>query len=145
MVALKMHQKDHLILKRIKYGIRLGEPNRPMSISPKRVEPILCVGPWHNEDPDLPTTFQKTWSTRMKFGLQGWGLLYKDEAWSTKMKLGLQGWSLVYKDEAYSTRMRLVLQGWDLLHKERRQDLTTIKRLQHPHKRVRVTNSSLAL
>ena len=38
--------------KRIKYEIRLGEPNRPigepnrpMSTSPKRVEPILCVGP----------------------------------------------------------------------------------------------------
>ena len=41
-----------LILKRIKYEIRLGEPNgpigepnRPMSTSPKRVEPILRVGP----------------------------------------------------------------------------------------------------
>jgi len=33
------------ILKRIKYEIRLGEPNRPMSTSPKKVEPILCVGP----------------------------------------------------------------------------------------------------
>ena len=32
-----------------------------------------------------------------------------------------------------------------LLYKERRQDLTTIKRPQHPHKKVRVTNSSLAL
>ena len=33
------------LLKRIKYEIRLGEPNRPMSTSPKRVEPILCLGP----------------------------------------------------------------------------------------------------
>ena len=33
------------ILKRIKYEIRLGKLNRPMSTSPKKVEPILCVGP----------------------------------------------------------------------------------------------------
>ena len=32
-------------LKRIKYEIRLGEPNRPMSTSPKKIEPILRVGP----------------------------------------------------------------------------------------------------
>ena len=39
-------------MKRIKYEIRLdkpngsiGEPNRPMSTSPKKVEPILRVGP----------------------------------------------------------------------------------------------------
>ena len=32
-------------VKRIKYEIRLGEPNRPMSTGPKEVEPILCVGP----------------------------------------------------------------------------------------------------
>ena len=42
----------YLSMKRIKYGIRLGEPNgpigepnRPMSTSPKKVEPILRVGP----------------------------------------------------------------------------------------------------
>ena len=34
-----------LKLKRIKYEIRLGEPNRPMSTSPKKVETIFCVGP----------------------------------------------------------------------------------------------------
>ena len=40
------------VVKRIKYEIRLGEPNRPisepnrpMSTSPKKVEPILRVGP----------------------------------------------------------------------------------------------------
>ena len=55
-------------------------------------------------------------------------------------KLALQA-----KDEACSTRMRLALQGGGLLCKGRRQDLTTIKRPQHPHKKVRVTNSSLAL
>ena len=83
-------------LKRIKYEIRpgepnrpIGEPNRPMSTSPKRVEPILCLGPWQNEGPDLPTTFQKTWSTRMKLALQVWNLVYKDEACSRRMKLGL--------------------------------------------------------
>ena len=32
-------------MKRIKYEIRLGEPNRPMSMGPKKVEPILCVEP----------------------------------------------------------------------------------------------------
>ena len=128
------------MLKRIKYEIRLGkpnrpigEPNRPMSTSPKKVEPILCVGPWQDEGPDLPTMFQETCSARMR------GLLYKDE------KLALQGWEacsarmrgLLYKDE------KLALQGWEacsagmrgLLHKERRQDLTTIKRPQHPQKR----------
>ena len=109
-----------LLLKRIKYEIRLGkpnrplgEPNRPMSTSPKKVEPILRVGPWQDEGPNLPLTFQETCSARMK------GLFCKDE------RLALQGW------EACSARMR------GLLYKERRQDLTTIKRPQHPHKKVR--------
>ena len=73
-------------MKRIKYEIRLGEPNRPigepnrpMSASPKRVEPILRVGPWQDEGPDLPTTFLEACSARRR------GLLYKDE------KLALQG------------------------------------------------------
>ena len=41
-----------LLVKRIKYEIRLGKPNRPidepngpMSTSPKKVEPILRVSP----------------------------------------------------------------------------------------------------
>ena len=115
-------------LKRIKYEIRLGkpnrpigEPNRPMSTSPKKVEPTLRVGPWQDEVPDLPTAFQETCSTRMR------GLLYKDE------RLAQQA------GETCSTSMR------GLLYKERWQDLTTIKRPQHPHKKVRVTNSSLTL
>ena len=73
-------------LKRIKYEIRLGEPNRPigdpnrpMSTSPKKVEPILRVGPRQDEGPDLPTTFQETCSARMR------DLLYKDK------ELALQG------------------------------------------------------
>ena len=53
--------------------------------------------------------------------------------------------NLLYKDETCFARMRLALQGEDLLYKERRQDLTTIKRPQHPHKKVCVTNPSLAL
>ena len=31
------------MLKRIKYEIRLGEPNRSMSMGQKKVKPILCV------------------------------------------------------------------------------------------------------
>ena len=107
-------------MKRIKYEIRLGEPNRPigepnrpMTTSPKKVEPILRMGPWQDKGPDLPTTFQKTCSTRMR------GLLYKEEklalqggeTCSTRMRLALQGWSLLYKDEACSARMRLAPQG----------------------------------
>ena len=38
-------EKLRILVKRIKYEIRLGKPNRPMSTSPKRVEPILCLGP----------------------------------------------------------------------------------------------------
>ena len=67
-------------LKRIKYEIRLGEPNRPMSTGPKKVEPILCVGSWQNEGPDLPTKIQILEN-----------LLYKDVACSTRGKLALQG------------------------------------------------------
>ena len=40
-------------LKRIKYEIRLGKPNRPMSMGPKKVEPILCVGPLTERRPKL--------------------------------------------------------------------------------------------
>ena len=32
-------------MKRTKYEIRLGEPNRPLSMDQKKVEPILCVEP----------------------------------------------------------------------------------------------------
>ena len=41
------------LVKRIKYEIRLGEPNRPMSMGPKKVEPILCVGPLTERRPRL--------------------------------------------------------------------------------------------
>ena len=44
--------KNSITLKRIKYEMRLGEPNRPigepnrpMITSPKEVEPIFRVGP----------------------------------------------------------------------------------------------------
>ena len=119
--------------------------HRPMFTGSKKVEPILCVSPWQNEGPDLPTKFQKTCSARRRLALEGWGLLCKEETCPARRRLALQGWGLLCKDETYSTRRRLALQGEDLLYKERRQDLTTIKRPQHPHKKVRVTNSSLAL
>ena len=62
-----------------------------MSTSPKKVEPILCVGPWQNESPDLPTTFQKACLVRIKLALQGWSLLCKDETCSAKKRLAPQG------------------------------------------------------
>ena len=34
---------DQMCLKRIKYEIRLGEPNGSMSMGQKKVKPILCV------------------------------------------------------------------------------------------------------
>ena len=60
-------------MKGIKYEIRLGKPNRPidepngpMSTSPKKVEPILRVGPRQDEGPDLLITFQETCSTSIR-------------------------------------------------------------------------------
>ena len=41
------------VLKRIRYEIRLGEPNRPMSMGQKKVEPILCVEPLTERRPRL--------------------------------------------------------------------------------------------
>ena len=129
-----------------------------MSTSPKKVEPILCVGPWQNKGPDLSTTFQKTCSTRMKLALQGWSLLCKGKTCSTRMKLALQGWSLLYKDKTCSARIKLALQGWSLLCKD--ETCSAKKRLAPqgkeagPHhykkaptfsQKVCVTNSSLAL
>ena len=64
-----------------------------MSTSPKKVEPILCVGPWQNEGPDLPTKIQILEI-----------LLYKDETCSIREKLALQEEDLLCKDEACSTR-----------------------------------------
>ena len=40
-------------MKRIKYEIRLGEPNRPMSMGQKKVEPIICVEPLTKRRPRL--------------------------------------------------------------------------------------------
>ena len=43
---IKKEEKNLIsYMKRIKYEIRLGKPNRPMSTSPEKVEPILRVGP----------------------------------------------------------------------------------------------------
>ena len=87
-----------------------------MSTGPKKVEPILCVGPCQNEDPDLPTKFQILEN-----------LLCKEKTCSARRKLTLQGEDLLCKDETCSARRRLALPREDLLYKERRQGLTTIK------------------
>ena len=53
------------------WRVQQAHVHRPTSTGPKKVEPILCLGPWQNEGPDLPTKFQKTCSTRMRLALQG--------------------------------------------------------------------------
>ena len=90
-------------MKRITYEIRLGEPNRPMLMGPKKVEPILCVEPLTERRPKLAHHVSDSW------------------------RLDLQGKDLGCKDKTCPTTRRLALQGEDLLYKERRQDLTTIK------------------
>ena len=98
-----------------------------MSTGPKKVEPILCVGPCQNEDPDLPTKFQILEN-----------LLCKEKTCFARMRLALQGENLLCKEKTCSARMRLALQG-----KEARPHY--YKKPQHPHKKVRVTDPSLAL
>ena len=85
-----------------------------------RAHPFTWAPGW-DEGPDLPITFHETCSTSKG------GLSSKPE------RLVQQVWV------ACSTSL------WGLLCKERRQDLTTIKRPQHPQKKVCVTNPSLAL
>ena len=70
-----------------------------MSTGLKKVEPILCVGPWQNEGPDLPTKIQILEN-----------LLYKDETCSTREKLALQGEDLLCKEKTCSAMRRLALQ-----------------------------------
>ena len=91
-------------LKRIKYEIRLGEPNRPMSMGPKKVEPILCVGPLTEWRPSLAHHVSNSW----RLALQGKDLGCKKKTCSTRRRLALQGGDLLYK----------ALQGGDLLCKE---------------------------
>ena len=134
-IYLSRYKSEIHILKRVKYEIGLGKPNRaigepdrPMSTSPKKVEPIPCVGPWQDKGPDSPTMFRETCPTRMS------DLSYKDE-WFV-----LQGWEacpasmrgLLSKPE------RLALQG-------EKAGPHHYKRPQHPRKKVCVTDSSLAL
>ena len=90
-------------MKRIKYDIRLGEPNKPISMGQKKVEPILCVEPLIKRRPRLAHHV------------------------SDFSRLALQGKDLGCKENTCPIRRRLALQGEDLLYKERRQDLTTIK------------------
>ena len=104
---------SYSLLKRIKYEIRLGEPNRPMSTGPKTVEPILCVGPLTEWRPRLAHQVSDSW------------------------KLALQGEDLLCKEKTCSAKVRLALQG-----KEARPHY--YKKPQHPHKKVRVTDFSLA-
>ena len=97
-------------LKRIKYEIRLGEPNRSMSMGPKENRAhSLC------EVPDK--TKAQTCLPRLRFL----------KTCSARRGLGLQGQDLSHKEKTCPTRIRLALQGKDLGYKERRQDLTTIK------------------
>ena len=82
----------------------------------------LAWAPSRDEGPDLPITFQETCSTS-KRGLSSKPRRLVQQVWVTSSA------SL-----------------WGLLCKERRQDLTIIKRPQHPQKRyVWVINPSLAL
>ena len=86
-----------------------------MSTGPKKVEPILYVGPLTERRPRLA---HQVLDSR---------------------RLALQGEDLLYKEKTCSARMRLALQG-----KEVRPHY--YKKPQHPpHKKVRVTDSSLTL
>ena len=122
------------LLKRIKYEIRLGEPNRSMSTGPMKVESILCVGLLTERKPRLAHQVSDSW----KLALQGEDLLHKEKTCSARMRLALQGEDLLHKEKTCSARMRLALQG-----KEARPHY--YKKPQHPHKKVCVTDSSLAL
>ena len=69
-------------MKRIKYEIRLGEPNRPMSTGhvhrPKEGRAHPLCGPLTERRPRLAHQVSEN-------------LLYKDETCSARMKLALQG------------------------------------------------------
>ena len=82
-------------MKRIKYEIRLGAQHahvhRPTSTGPKKVEPILCLGPLTEQRPRLAHQVSEN-------------LLHKDETCSVRMRLALQGGDLLCKDETCSTR-----------------------------------------
>ena len=113
-------------LKRVNCEIRPGRPNRPIgeskvptSTHPKKVGPILSHGPpVRTKAQTCPSRFKKL-------------VLQAREACPASLR-GL-----------FSRSGRLAQQVWEacsaslggLLCKERRQDLTTIKRPQHPQKR----------
>ena len=74
-------------LKRIKYEIKLGEPNRSMSMGPKesRAHSLCEVPDKTKAQTCLPRfRFLKTCSARRGLGLQ-------DKTCSTRKRLGLQG------------------------------------------------------
>ena len=115
--------KEKWFMKRTKYEIRLGKPNRPLSMDQKKVEPILCVEPLTERRLRLAHHVSDSW----RLALQGKDLGCKDKTCPTRRRLALQGEDLLCKERTWAARRRLALQGLDLLYKERRQDLTTIK------------------
>ena len=80
-------QYNLTLLKRIKYEIRLGEPNRSMSMGQKKVEPIICMESLTKRRPRLAHHILDSW------------------------RLALQGKDLGCKGKTCPTRKRLVLQG----------------------------------
>ena len=98
-------------MKRIKYEIRLGEPNRSMSMGQKKVEPILCVESLMKRRPSMNRAkhgkiLEEHLKNRRLFTMNNLSttfqipknLLYKERTWATRNK-------------TCPTRKRLVLQG----------------------------------
>ena len=83
----------YLTLKRIKYKIRLGEPNRPMSGPKEGRAHSLCRAPDRTKAQTCPPRFRflKACSARNGLGLQEEDLLYKEETCSARIRLALQG------------------------------------------------------
>ena len=101
-------------LKRIKYEIRLGEPNGPMSLGPKEGRAhSLCGVLDKTKAQTCPPRFRflKTCSIRKGLGLQGQDLSHKEKTCLTRIRLALQGKDLGCKNKTCPTRKRLGLQG----------------------------------
>ena len=116
-------------LKRIKYEIRLGEPNGSMSMGQKKVEPILCVESLTKRRPKLVHHVSDSWRLALQENVLG----CKDKTCPTRKRLVLQGKGLSYKDKTCSTRKKLGLQG-----KEARPHY--YKSPQHPPHKKRTRN-----
>ena len=94
---------------------------------PKEGRAYPLCGPLTERGPRLAHQVSDSW----KLALQGGDLLCKDEACSARMRLALQKWDLLCKEKTYFTKKEAVPHYY--------------KKPQHPHKKVRVTNPSLAL